>query len=629
MLLLVMFLLFRLSCWLVVATGHTIDHWNMVNCTTEVINKYADRRTVVFFTEERGNNSIWDDVVKKTTKPFVVISEQILLPGTAEIMVVLFAHIKSDYSVLIEKLRKGTIFIIVGNDLFETHGDMSRILLQFHHSKMIYNVFLLTGNNKVHIYTSFPYGDFHCGELGPPTEVNIFQEGKFRRENNIFRQEKYWNMYGCTLTIFANPQIPDASVTVDEKSGEISFRGAAKLLLEMLSKKLNFKPKIVLSHHIDPSMDCNSCGFYNDAVDRITKYLINGQVDFAMGSFSRLVFSDSNLVLGRETHYECYTWALPIKAGKKRPTVLNYIDEFSFDFWLMFLISLVIAVLVVVGVSRALNVNRDLQSLGKSSLYVFSTISNQPYPINPKPWSLRIFIAHWSAYVLIISTAYQASLWSFMTIPWETHEINSLEDLSDSRLEIGGAQQMLNILRAIQSNNEHITHIIDRFKVIPTTNFSEIVDRIISKRDFALFGERRHLKSFSRDIDKYFTTDKMFFMEGCALQPLTSPIMFASESPFHKPVNTMMTRILQSGLMPIAHFTMGDGVQLYVEQGEDRSNSMGTMKLDNIRGLLCLLFFGYGISFVVYVSEIIFANNKKGQRKLYIIFGPKLYLTQN
>lgn len=632
MLRLLVFLLICVSLRPVVVNAFTADndHWNMVNCVLDIINNWAGRKTVVFFTEERSNNRICKDVIDKITKPFIVVSEQILLDDDSQIMVVLFADIDTDYTEIIENLRKDTVFIIVGYGLFKTNGDMIRILQQFHLNKMVSNVFLLPGYNKINIYTSFPYGDFHCGELGPAVEVNVYQEGKFGREGNIFWQGKYWNMHGCTLTILANPLIPDASVTVDEKSGEISFQGAAKTMLEILSEKLNFKPKIVLPDYFQPSLDHNSWIFYSDAVDQVSKYLLSGQVDFAMGSFSRQIFNDSSeITFGRETHYECYTWALPLKAGKKRPVVLNYIDEFTLDFWYMFLISLAIAVTVLVAISRTLNENRNLQSPSLSFLYIFSTILSQPYPINPKPWSLRIFIAHWSAYVLIISTAYQASLWSFMTIPLETLEINSLQDLLDSRLEIGGPYQMLNILQAVQSNKEHTKEIITRFKVLPQSNFSDITERIISKRDFALFGERRLMKSFSRDIHSYFTADKLFFMEGCFMQALTSPVMFASESPLYKPLNTMLTRILQNGLVPIAPFAMGDETQLYAEQGEKHSTYTGTMKIENIRGLLSILFFGYGIAFIVYVSEITYVSNIKGQKKLYVIFGPKLYITDN
>ncbi|XP_046667029.1 uncharacterized protein LOC124358776 [Homalodisca vitripennis] len=491
--------------------------------------------------------------------------------------------------------------------------------------KMIYDIFLIPEKGKINIYTSFPYSRNHCARTGPPTKINSFIGGKFSKRTDLFQTGKYWNMYGCTLTCLANRQPPEAVLAFD-KSGGIVFQKLTKELMDILVEKLNFKPKIVLTASHNSSLE-RSWFFYNDTIDQITEYLANQRVDFAMGVFSRFAFSNfSAIIFGKETRFECYTWAVPIRAGRKRSVIMNYIDEFSPSFWMLFIFCVICAVFFIVCNTTILGENTFLQSPLNAFQYILATILNQPFPVKPKSWSLRIFIAHWLVCVLVITTAYQASLWSFMTIPWRVHNIHSLQDLLDSSLEIGGAQQMHNILKAIRSNNENIKKMIQKFKVLPASDFKDIINRIEKQRNFAVFGEKRHLSSYSKDIDKIFDKDRVYFVDGCLMQSLATPLLFPRGSPLYEPINTMLIRLLQNGLVQKFGTFAGDyNRRDTLTQTDDIPQYVYTMNLTQFRGIFLILLFGYGISFVVFIFELFMANMIINRRKVIVITGPKLY----
>ncbi|KAG8322086.1 uncharacterized protein LOC124368537 [Homalodisca vitripennis] len=596
----------------------------MVTCVITIINDYAIRRTVVFYTEEENSSVLWVSLLTVMKKPFMVVSQALQLHDTDKFLIVLFPRPGTRYNHLLQKLRKDTLFIIVGTRGLERF-QMINLLSQFHNMRMIYDILLLPSEDRINIFTSFPYSDNHCGEAGPPTKIDSYVHGKFSKRVNLFHTKKYWNMHGCTLTCLGNRQPPDA-ILAKSKNGEIVFQRLAKELMNILSEKLNFSPKIVLPLNNNSSLE-RSWFFYNDTIDHIIEYLGNEQVDFAMGVFSRLAFTnDSAITFGKETRFECYTWAVPIRAGKKRSVIMNYLDEFSLSFWMLFLISFNVAVFIIISITTILDQNIALQSPLNAFQYTFATILNQPFPVKPKPWSLRIFIAHWLVYILVITTAYQASLWSFMTIPWQVHNIHSLQDLLDSSLEIGGAQQMHNILKAIQSNNENVKEMIKKFTVLPTSEFNDIIQRIESKRDFAVFGEKRHLSSYSKNIDKIFDKHRVYFVEGCLMQSLATPLLFPSGSPLYEPINTMLIRLIQNGLVQkFGSISDDQNPKETVYQNGEISQHTDRMNLSQFRGVFIILLFGYGISFVAFVCELIVANMSKSQRKVNVIIGPKLY----
>lgn len=601
-----------------------VTNYNMVDCVIEIVNEYVERRTVVLYTEEEHESELWVHTIRNIKKPFMVVSQKRKLRDTDMLVIVLFPHTDTNYTSLLQRLRKDTLYVIVGTEKFNWHH-MTTLLSQFHNTKMIHDVLLIPSEEKIDVYTSFPYSANHCSETGPPVKIDSFVMGNFEKRINLFNTGKYWNMHGCTLTCLANRQPPEATITWG-KDGEIFFKEPIKDLVNLLQKKLNFKLQIILPESRNLSLQ-QTWYFYNDTVQQITEYLSNGKADFAMGVFSRLLFTnDSSIIFGKETRFECYTWAVPIRAGKKRSIIMNYIDEFSVIFWMLFIISIIIAVFIIVGITTILKEHTSLQSPLNAFQYIFSTILNQPYPVRPKPWSLRVFIGHWLVYVLVITTAYQASLWSFMTIPWQVHNIQNLQDLLESNLEIGGAQQMLNILKSLKSSNENINKMIQRFKVLPPSDFHDIIHRIHTKRDFAVFGEKTHLSSYSKDTNKSFDKDKVYFVDGCLIESLATPLLFPVGSPLFKPINSMLLRILQSGLY--TKFRKPNGEENHEESSNRQAGfevDSAVMSLVQLKGIFIILLFGYGISFVAFCLEIIVSNISLQSQRVKVIIGPKLY----
>lgn len=118
--------------------------------------------------------------------------------------------------------------------------------------------------------------------------------------------------------------------------------------------------------------------------------------------------------------------------------MMSYISEFDLLSWILFGNILLFGFVALWIIHLVLRQKRPYIGPVSSVSYIIATVLNQPVFIKPRSMSLRVFLCHWFAYVLVISTEYQATLWSFLTIPWQVDSIHTLHDLAESSLKFGG-----------------------------------------------------------------------------------------------------------------------------------------------------------------------------------------------
>lgn len=620
-------LIVQVACSDVISSTEEYYFGNMVLCIKSIVSTYIHRETVIFYVEDEFNSPLWEHSIQNIDKPLLIMSlkSDQYRNINQKTMIVLFPQLNSQYSNLIINLRKDTQFVLICSTNF-TRNWLHDILQQFHIARMTHAILLVPSEERINVYTYFPFSKNHCHATGPPVLMNSFLDGDFVRKNvNLFTEKKYWNMYGCHLTCIGNRQPPD-SILAMEKNGEIVFKKITREVLNFLSEYLNFKPKIIMPSNNNSSLQ-HSWFFYNDTIDVITDYIANGKVDFAIGHFSRLAFTNhTHITFGKESRIECYTWAVPLRSGKRRLFLLNYLEEFNLEFWLLLAAFVFSAVGIVCLITYVLDENKTLQTPINVFFYIWSTLMNQPLPVKHESVSLRIFLSHWLVSILVITTAYQASLWSFMTIPWQVHNIQSIQDLLDSSLEVTGGAQMYNILTSLNSSNKQIQQIIQRFVILQPTDFYDIVNTIETERNLAVFGEKRHMSFYTTNFDQHFERDKVYFVDGCLLQSLATPLLVQTNSPLFEPMNTVLLRMLQTGLMNKLCMLYGHQLTLEAPQTVSFETPKEVpLDINRFTGVFVILMFGYLFASGIFICEILYFRLMKKQNEIKIIFEQKLY----
>ena len=235
----------------------------------------------MFLSEDEGESDLWEEIVINIDEQHLVVSAKQTLTNYEKLVYVFFAKDGETFHDMLANVDKDSYFIGITDETY-SRDQMFNMFKQFFDAKIEDVLLLMPSEDKIHVYTSYPYSETHCNKCGPPILVNTFVKGNFSKRYNLFPFKKYWNLYGCDITCIGNRQPPDALMVVD-KCGEITFTKITKEILTMFSHKLNFKPKVVTSV-LPPNNNSleHSWFFYNDSIDLITDHLENELVDFAI-----------------------------------------------------------------------------------------------------------------------------------------------------------------------------------------------------------------------------------------------------------------------------------------------------------------------------------------------------------
>lgn len=602
-------------------------HLEIASCVMHIVRGKlvnSERKVVVFLSEDESESKLWEEIVSKTDEQHLIVSAKQTLTNYEKLVYVFFAKVGQTFHDILANADKNSYFIGIADDTY-TRDQLFNLFKQLFDAKIEDVLIMMPTEKKIHLYTSYPYSETHCNQCGPPILVNTFANGNFSKKYNLFPFKKYWNLYGCEVKCIGNRQPPDALMVVD-KNGEITFTKLTKEILTMFSYKLNFKPKVVTG--VSPPNNSSlqhSWFFYNDSIDLITDHLENELVDFAIGHFSWLAFPvNTKLRFGKESRIECYTWAVPKRAGKKRSYIMSYINEFDFLSWILFGNILVFTFFVLWIIHLVLRQNKPYRDAASIVSYIIATVLNQPAFIKPRSMSLRVFLCHWFAYVLVITTAYQATLWSFLTIPWQVDDIHTIQDLAESPLKFSGGPQMLNILKRIKINN-NIEKIIEKFNILPPTSFHEVIDRIERDRDIAVFGEKQHMEFYSVVFSNENPTHKVHYLEDCLIQTFATPFLVKTGSPLYKPMNEALKDFLQTGFMKKLKLHFESNFTPVVHHDTKvKTQSCLPISMKNFKGIFFILILGYVLATVIFLLEMLLKRIERRSNVL-IISGLKMF----
>lgn len=334
--------------------------------------------------------------------------------------------------------------------------------------------------------------------------------------------------------------------------------------------------------------------------------------DIAFGKFIRILDSEPSADFISENKMDCFTWAVPHGIGRQPSIWTNYVIEYSAYTWLIIIFNIILSSLVIRWMVYHLHITHpDWSTYRYILFYTFSTFIGATVKLRSKSLILRIVASQWLLYSLVITAAYQAYLGSLMTIPRTEPEINQQSDLLNTSLNLVGRQEMFNVLNESAANSGEFKAIIERFFILPPIEFDIIVNRMIYKRDLAVFTSRRELIYYAqRRRNRFSERRKIHVFSDCVINSYSSAFMLRKGSPFQHPIHSVISRLFETGI-----YNNWDKDnkrdEIYHNIIFSKETALGIRELSSA---FIILFSGLGISTVVFVMEMFVKLIKEKQK---------------
>ncbi|XP_071035357.1 glutamate receptor ionotropic, NMDA 1-like [Parasteatoda tepidariorum] len=350
-----------------------------------------------------------------------------------------------------------------------------------------------------------------------------------------------------------------------------------QLLLDFLSVNAKFK------HHRDFDE-------YKNALEIVNA----GAADIATSE----VVSYESFVQGAFSNPYCFTYfTFVIRKSVPISTKFAFIYPFTFETWLGLLIVFPLLPLAVIKIFR------DKQSYTDLCFRMFGTVLKQAVVLPLKSLKSRLFFLFWLFFTMVISFSYSAVFFSFMVNPLKNPPVRNYEELSDAvvtgtRKSYMFYTQGTNALK-LQSNEKMIIlakEMDDKNYYIRSGHELDFREVLVEGDAFSYVEIYLRLK---------FGTNPNLFICHDEILPLMIGYYFRKHFCLEERINTFISRALSAGLYQKVFKEVQMKIPIVEMKDSDFTSKNGnSIHLQDISGVLILLFSGYIFSFFVLIIEI-------------------------
>lgn len=243
---------------------------------------------------------------------------------------------------------------------------------------------------------------------------------------------------------------------------------------------------------------------------------------------------------------------------------------------------------------------KKLYRVNSVAFFVYHSAIDQPLRVLPVWCSLRVFTIHWLWYCMVINVAYKASLGSFMTVPRHGAEFTRMEEILDSGLITVASPRSMQIMNATTATTRLSRTFMERLRLLPPSDFEHVVDRLVVRRDIALFEVKRFMYYFSkRQARRIKVKIPIRFLPGCLLRTHTTQFMFNGGSYLTESVDAVLSTLFETGIVDHWIVHLGSNKVLPLEKIRGR-----VLKLTRFKEAFLFLFLSYAVAAAVFAGEI-------------------------
>lgn len=576
----------------------------LINCTKEIINKYARDKTLMLWSEHMKDSSL-----------------ELLLKSDLDIVVDMHSHdVRNDKFKQLyivhknpESLLKLNLFLshVPRGSYFIVHWPKSTTsrwmvkMLDYFYQNSILNVIGLLpySRSSVQIYTYFPYTKEECGSGRQVVKVDEYTLAGFRTNFNLFSGvERLKNLHGCSINTFGVTQAPECFM-VPAANNTWQVKGNIVHYLDTFQQKYN-----ITYNHLNIYNDTVGWFFFNSSVQDYEEKLLKNNAQLGFGNFYFL----SSLYLRRFLHYssafnpECITFAVPLFSGPRRYIFTVYLIGFSNNLWLSIVVVLFFSVCLVI-IAQKIEGKQD--TVISIVLWMSVSLFDGCERLKSKLISMKIFFLIWSLCVLVICRSYESALGSYMTLTAPPEDMKFYKELMRKNFRIVGPRNMYELMEGVKVNEKEMEHFLENFKVLPPGVSENIFTKIHNERNMAAFFPYRYSKFFSKLVaGKLAIPHKqaVYVIPDCFITTVSTPFVAVRGSMIYNILDVFSQQIFESGLND--YWRKKDEI-LNVKPPK----LLHPLRMDKIVGVLVIYFCGIGLATAVFFSELV--KGKLDQKK--------------
>ncbi|PSN35093.1 Ionotropic receptor 570 [Blattella germanica] len=468
--------------------------------------------------------------------------------------------------------------------------------------------FQITNKERlVGIYTWFPFKNPKFSSNDEEIVLlDIWQTNKFVRGKQFFPYKLKTNLRGLTIraiTAFPQPTVVDSVEKVHSNGSDtkkIIFKGGIGMVtLNTVAEAMNFTLE-----YLDPTQA--NWGTW----EGIMRLIYSRKVDLVFGGASIIIHWLRVADFTIPFHFGGIVWWVP--CAQSFPRWKSIIRVFSPNLWLLGLFSIIVA-----GIVMRLLANKHLkttnlewrlyQNVANCMLNSWAVLLSIGVSEMPRTKTLRMFFIAWVTYCLAVNTVFQTFLTSYLINPGLEHQISNVEEMINSDLKFGVRDQIVEgYIKGLQDKKS-----LEISKKMFTIKIEDALKRVAYKRDIS-FAEGENLITNLRINYVDENGKHAICMIRETLTTFNIAYFFPKGSPLTEIFSKVLRRLFEANFTGVWIKSANDIKILKavyrsrLKSKDDDEDEYCALGISHLQGAFYLLVVGYGITFMVFVSEISF-----------------------
>lgn len=405
--------------------------------------------------------------------------------------------------------------------------------------------------STIEVYTWFPYSETgRCAHVIDYVLLDVWTTnqdgvGNFIHNSSLFPPKIPKYFPGCPFrvsTFVSEPFVMYSSYNEDDNA--VTYKGGLEIeFLQMIQKATN----ITIVFREPPSDGKWGVLLGNGSWTGVLREVIEGASDVALGGLYYRCHITDMIECSTPYIYDALFWYVPCAQPNPRWASLSRV--FKLSLWLGFIVGYITVSIITWAVvqicntfATAENESSAYANMAKCFLNLWAVILGVSVTENiPQKAVIRTVFLLWVVYSLAVNTVYQTFLTSYMVDPGLQHQISSVSELLDSRLEYGIYSSFDSLMPDLRSK------LYDRRQICE--DIEDCARRLAAKGDFAFLYSKINTDYMTavRFVDSNGHPLFCHMHESFSQQYVTLSVQRGS--PMLRRYNDVIQRVVEGGLL--------------------------------------------------------------------------------
>lgn len=495
---------------------------------------------------------------------------------------VIFASTTNNYKRIVEKFYR-TQFWNPRAKFFVIYTGVEKLSAIFKISWDFFILNLAILDNAEKVYSYFPFERGMCGGFDAYREIYSCETVTDLSNGVLFNNRLPLVFNGCPVRILAlkvEPHVIDIEDT--------DMPGIEILLLREVAARSNLS-LVFINHNFTAWGNKFADGTYSLMYEELSKKRTDIMVGLVIANISLYCDFDESVVY----NHDIITFFVP--TAKMIDSWRNFMHVFDNCVWLALGVTLLAVPLTWWIIGKALKRPNALDSLQKCVFHIFEMLftSNGIYQTSA---CLKYLFYLWCVFCLMLNSAYQTKLTSYLTKPAYEHQISTIAEMVDAGLSYGGFP-LLRILMN-ETGNEVYLKVFKNFVNCPLT--VECANRSAEKRDFGVFKSVKIINYLKPKIYTYPDGRPKLFQVKDVISIYKVQMKMIRGLPFYERINQLIPRIVENGLF--AKWSKDvESNRKYISANEFKQLTVQHLKI-----VFIIYILGNSVAFVEFLLEIVY-----------------------